>query len=1136
MNGGQKRVIYIGMPFLIFAHGTPQQREHPWHGKSLTLGRAPSNDLVLDHEGVSAYHARIEWRKDAFWVVDLNSTNGTRLNGEKITEARLRDGDALRFGKAVDCSFSVTAEELADWMAADRLAGKKDQKEPQQAEADQEAAHQEASEGTAALARQGGFCAACGVAIPLTVNFCPRCGAPATVAAAGNLPATPMSGRGGGALGAPFVLPIEGAGRGAGIFPLLAFLCGLASVGFALIAGICHVAGAATALLMVFYGLAGISAFFSVALGLMSLAAIRKHGGWEADRKHAMWGLSSGFLAAVGCLAGVVMVLTAEHLRDREDFLAKRIAENEERVLADLYGVARAQKFAKTTRVGVPEDAETGRYLPLEELAQLGISFVNRDLADGRAHGYRFLTLRADAASFQIVAEPERYGVTGKRTFSMDPSGIAHAQDLDGKSYAQAAQTLPDVGGGRTAFDDADDAIASEVIAVAKRHASRGNYELSRKLLDEVRNQFAITKAAQELLALEKSVNPFIIEAQAQTRYQQAAQAAAEGDLRLAIGRLREIVELYPSYSKIAAATEQLGRYQTQLAQKLDKEAKTLFERAEALEREGKPDAAQDLYVQIEKNYPETEWATRILQLRPALQKAIREKSAEQLFAQARSLSLTTEHPQIIALIEQLQRGYGETDYLLQNAEAVDVLYRKAQAQFYRVLAVEQMAAGQDRDALARLDEAAGKNPDLRVALKDLFLKLYPRVAQRLLDEGDERQALALYRKYLSLEPEIREISPAALARLNFAVAKSEFSLGNYKAAEANLIGAREVYKDDPEFNDILGMTLTALGKTEEALAAFDRAVLAALRVERFPPNLLARRGYLQLKLAQQIEQEALVAFALLMPAVTTPASAAAPLDPSLPAPSPSAPAAAAGAASEPRIRYDAQASEVLREEVLSLLEQIRGSTSPSGRAAPAPAPAAPAAGGGAPLSATKAISDARFQQMRQGMSFGNQLSALHQKVLDDAARKQKAADALRWMARLYAGGNRDLREAIQRGADRSSELQEILTGTAQREAKLTVAAHNIAEHLEKEILVSKAGYDTAASAYQRSQMQQFTAPTDTTVLLRTIFSKLHDRRNFDKGLQLLREAAEIKTPMELYAIVPETPVAASASAILPAR
>ena len=60
------------------------------HGSGLELG---------EDEFASAQHARIEPRSDGVWVEDLGSTNGTFVNGERITADRLVPGDVLRVGE-----------------------------------------------------------------------------------------------------------------------------------------------------------------------------------------------------------------------------------------------------------------------------------------------------------------------------------------------------------------------------------------------------------------------------------------------------------------------------------------------------------------------------------------------------------------------------------------------------------------------------------------------------------------------------------------------------------------------------------------------------------------------------------------------------------------------------------------------------------------------------------------------------------------------------------------------------------------------------------------------------------------------------------------------------------------------------
>jgi hypothetical protein len=67
----------------------------------VTVGRGGQNDLVLSGDDfASARHARIEVRGDGVWVQDLESTNGTYVNGARVMGAqRLDPGDVLRVGE-----------------------------------------------------------------------------------------------------------------------------------------------------------------------------------------------------------------------------------------------------------------------------------------------------------------------------------------------------------------------------------------------------------------------------------------------------------------------------------------------------------------------------------------------------------------------------------------------------------------------------------------------------------------------------------------------------------------------------------------------------------------------------------------------------------------------------------------------------------------------------------------------------------------------------------------------------------------------------------------------------------------------------------------------------------------------------
>jgi hypothetical protein len=64
----------------------------------ITIGRALDNDVIIDSAEVSRHHARIEVRGSEYYIIDLDSTNGTAVNGRPASNTRLNHGDKLTFG------------------------------------------------------------------------------------------------------------------------------------------------------------------------------------------------------------------------------------------------------------------------------------------------------------------------------------------------------------------------------------------------------------------------------------------------------------------------------------------------------------------------------------------------------------------------------------------------------------------------------------------------------------------------------------------------------------------------------------------------------------------------------------------------------------------------------------------------------------------------------------------------------------------------------------------------------------------------------------------------------------------------------------------------------------------------------
>lgn len=66
---------------------------------SFTIGRKPDNDITLDNAAVSGHHCRMYESGGTWYVEDLNSTNGTFVNGKKTLKAGLKNGDTINLVK-----------------------------------------------------------------------------------------------------------------------------------------------------------------------------------------------------------------------------------------------------------------------------------------------------------------------------------------------------------------------------------------------------------------------------------------------------------------------------------------------------------------------------------------------------------------------------------------------------------------------------------------------------------------------------------------------------------------------------------------------------------------------------------------------------------------------------------------------------------------------------------------------------------------------------------------------------------------------------------------------------------------------------------------------------------------------------
>jgi len=86
------------MPRLVAQSAEFEGKTFDLKGPELTVGRVPDNKIQIEHASVSGHHAVFKLDGLDYSIKDLDSTNGTRINGERVMQQKLRRNDILRLG------------------------------------------------------------------------------------------------------------------------------------------------------------------------------------------------------------------------------------------------------------------------------------------------------------------------------------------------------------------------------------------------------------------------------------------------------------------------------------------------------------------------------------------------------------------------------------------------------------------------------------------------------------------------------------------------------------------------------------------------------------------------------------------------------------------------------------------------------------------------------------------------------------------------------------------------------------------------------------------------------------------------------------------------------------------------------
>jgi len=86
---------------LVVLDGPHKGAQYPIRREKTTIGRSSEADLTMEEDTLSRVHAAVVYREGTFYLEDLDSANGTLVDGKKIREYELRHGERFKMGHVV---------------------------------------------------------------------------------------------------------------------------------------------------------------------------------------------------------------------------------------------------------------------------------------------------------------------------------------------------------------------------------------------------------------------------------------------------------------------------------------------------------------------------------------------------------------------------------------------------------------------------------------------------------------------------------------------------------------------------------------------------------------------------------------------------------------------------------------------------------------------------------------------------------------------------------------------------------------------------------------------------------------------------------------------------------------------------
>jgi pSer/pThr/pTyr-binding forkhead associated (FHA) protein len=103
---------------LVMRTGPTMGKAYRLGKNEVTIGREPTNDIVINEAEVSRKHARLVFQNEMYTLEDLGSTNGTFVNDQRLTSPQeLQPGDSILLGENVSITYELPQPEAVDRLA-----------------------------------------------------------------------------------------------------------------------------------------------------------------------------------------------------------------------------------------------------------------------------------------------------------------------------------------------------------------------------------------------------------------------------------------------------------------------------------------------------------------------------------------------------------------------------------------------------------------------------------------------------------------------------------------------------------------------------------------------------------------------------------------------------------------------------------------------------------------------------------------------------------------------------------------------------------------------------------------------------------------------------------------------------------